>query len=120
MKLKVQIIDILKNCFDPEIPIDLWNLGLIYDIQLIDAEKDKTDVVITMSLTTPGCSMGAQMAEDIKNQLAKIKVIKSTKVNVTFDPPWDPKMMTDYARKKLGYDPTPVPKNDQQVNTEWE
>ena len=110
MKLKVQIIDILKNCFDPEIPIDLWNLGLIYDIQLIDAEKDKTDVVITMSLTTPGCSMGAQMAEDIKN----------TKVNVTFDPPWDPKMMTDYARKKLGYDPTPVPKNDQQVNTEWE
>ena len=110
---------VLKKCFDPEIPIDLWNLGLIYDINLKE-ENNLYDVNIIMSLTTPGCSMGAQMAEDIKNQLAKIKVIKSTKVNVTFDPPWDPKMMTDYARQKLGYNPTPVPKNDQQVNTEWE
>ncbi|HIO36596.1 MAG TPA: DUF59 domain-containing protein, partial [Candidatus Marinimicrobia bacterium] len=54
-----KVIDILKQCYDPEIPIDLWNLGLIYNINIQEAfEKDKSDINITMSLTTPGCGMG--------------------------------------------------------------
>ena len=120
MILKEKIVDVLKNCFDPEIPIDLWNLGLIYDIKLSGDNTEKVDVHIVMSLTTPGCSMGNSMAEDIEKQLSEIEVINSVNVEVTFDPPWNPKMMTDFARDKLGFEPTKSPKNDQKINTEWE
>ena len=65
MRLKEKIIDVLKQCYDPEIPVDLWNLGLIYNIDLQSTAGDQTDVVITMSLTTPGCGMGQYMADDI-------------------------------------------------------
>ena len=71
MILKKKIVEVLKNCFDPEIPIDLWNLGLIYDIELSGDNTEKVDVHIIMSLTTPGCSMGSSMAEDIKKQLSR-------------------------------------------------
>ena len=120
MILKNKIIKVLKNCFDPEIPIDLWNLGLIYDIKLSDDNEKKTNVHIIMSLTTPGCSMGNIMAEDIKKQLSEIEAINTVNVEVTFDPPWDPKMMTDFARKKLGFEPTKAPQNDQKIKMEWE
>ena len=120
MNLNDKIIDVLKQCFDPEIPIDLWNLGLIYDIQFDEDSKDKTDVKITMSLTTPGCSMGNHMAEDIKTKVSAMEEISNCEVNVTFDPPWKPEMMTDEAREKLGFDPTPVPKQEPKINVEWE
>ena len=120
MILREKIIEVLKNCFDPEIPIDLWNLGLIYDVKLSDNNEKKVDVHIIMSLTTPGCSMGNSMAEDIKKQLSKIKTINTVNVEVTFDPPWNPKMMTDFAREELGFEPTKSPKNDQKINLEWE
>ena len=58
--------------------------------------------------------------EDIKKQLSEIKAINTVNVEVTFDPPWDPKMMTDFARKKLGFEPTKAPQNDQKINMEWE
>ena len=96
---KKEIIEILKTCFDPEIPIDLWNLGLIYEIKL----NNKTHVEITMTLTTPGCSMIDIIADDVKNKLSKIKNIRTVSVNVTFDPPWSPEMMTDEGRVKLGF-----------------
>ncbi len=63
--LKPEIIEVLKQCFDPEIPVDLWNLGLIYDIDFDSQDKDKTEVKIIMSLTTQRCGMGSQMANDI-------------------------------------------------------
>ena len=118
--MKAKIIDILKQCYDPEIPIDLWNLGLIYDIDVNDTENDKRDVKITMSLTTPGCTMGQHMADDIKNKIEALKEINNVEVTVTFDPPWTPEMMTDYAREKLGYDPVKTNSNDQKINVEWE
>ena len=68
MKLKNKIIDILKQCYDPEIPIDLWNLGLIYDIDIQLNDNGISDVKVVMSLTTPGCTMGQHMAEDIKSK----------------------------------------------------
>lgn len=120
MNLNDKIIDVLKQCFDPEIPIDLWNLGLIYNIQFDEDAKDKTDVKITMSLTTPGCSMGNHMAEDIKTKVSAMEEIRNCEINVTFDPPWKPEMMTDEAREKLGFDPTPVPKQEPKINVEWE
>ena len=118
--MKAKIIDILKQCYDPEIPIDLWNLGLIYDIDMTTAENDKNDVKITMSLTTPGCTMGQHMADDIKNKVKALEKINNIEVTVTFEPPWTPEMMTDYAREKLGYDPVKTNNKDQKINVEWE
>ena len=118
--MKTKIIDILKQCYDPEIPIDLWNLGLIYDINITTTENNKNDVKITMSLTTPGCTMGQHMADDIKNKAKALEKINNIEVTVTFDPPWTPEMMTDYAREKLGYDPVKTNNNDQKTNVEWE
>ena len=118
--MKAKIIDILKQCYDPEIPIDLWNLGLIYDINMSTTENNKNDVKITMSLTTPGCTMGQHMADDIKNKVKALEEINNIEVTVTFDPPWTPEMMTDYAREKLGYDPVKTKSINQKINVEWE
>ena len=94
-----QIIEILQKCYDPEIPIDLWNLGLIYNIEIIDTGNEDKNIEITMSLTTPGCTMGQHMANDIKNKIKTLKNVSNVKVDVTFDPPWTPEMMTNFARK---------------------
>jgi len=98
------VIDILKQCFDPEIPIDLWNLGLIYKIDITPASDNENDVYILMTLTTPGCTMGQYMADDIKSKLEMTKGINKAAVEVTFDPPWEPSMMTKEARIKLGFE----------------
>ena len=99
--IKNNVIDILKQCNDPELPIDLWNLGLIYDLKINEQDK-KFAVDIIMSLTTPGCTMGQYMIEDIKNKIASIKSISSVNVELTFDPPWNPQMMTEEGKIKLG------------------
>ena len=119
MKMKEKIINVLKKCFDPEIPIDLWNLGLIYDINLKE-ENNLYDVNIIMSLTTPGCSMGQHMADDIKSKLNPINSIKNVHVSVTFDPPWKPEMMTDFAREKLGFEPVSNKIKEKKIELEWE
>jgi metal-sulfur cluster biosynthetic enzyme len=112
-KNKDQIVEILKQCYDPEIPVDLWNLGLIYDIKINEKIVD-----IIMSLTTPGCGMGQYMAEDIKNKVTSLDGVNETNVQVTFDPPWSPEMMTDDAKEKLGFSPAKV-QNEASEN-EWE
>ena len=97
------VIEILKQCYDPEIPIDLWNLGLIYKIDILPKSNNKRDVHILMTLTTPGCTMGQHMADDIKSKLESMNNINEAIVEVTFDPPWEPEMMTNEARIKLGF-----------------
>lgn len=101
--IKNNIIDILKQCNDPELPIDLWNLGLIYDLKIYEQPKNKFGVDITMSLTTPGCSMGQYMIEDIKSKIATLKDMTNINVEITFDPPWSPEMMTEEGKQKLGF-----------------
>ena len=120
MKLKEEIISLLKQCYDPEIPIDLWNLGLIYSIDLKPDKKKNFNVCITMSLTTPGCSMGQQMADDIKSKVSKIKEVNDVIVSVTFEPPWQPEMMTDIAKQKLGFDNKVQKTNQEKIETTWE
>ena len=111
---KENIIEILQECYDPEIPIDLWNLGLIYNISIED-----NDIDITMSLTTPGCTMGQYMADDIKSKLIeKLKNVRNVNVEVVFDPPWQPEMMTDEGRKKLGFSPSN--ESNDNKNKDWE
>ena len=110
---KENVIEILKQCYDPEIPIDLWNLGLIYEINI-----EEHNINITMSLTTPGCTMGQYMADDIKSKLKNIENVNKVCVDVVFDPPWQPEMMTNEGRKKMGFEPS---KQDNKKNQrEWE
>ena len=116
---KKEIIAVLKQCYDPEIPVDLWNLGLIYNIAYNNQSAGPVDVDITMSLTTQGCGMADQMAQDIKQKVETLDGVKQTTVNVTFDPAWKPEMMTDEAKEKLGFYPTPAPSEKTESN-EWE
>ena len=117
-----KIIEVLKQCYDPEIPVDLWSLGLIYNINISEAKNNKSDVSITMTLTTPGCTMGSYMAEDIKMKLSGVEGINLSEVDVTFDPPWKPEMMNDEARKKLGFPVNETANTDEQKKEErnWE
>ena len=110
------IIDVLKQCYDPEIPIDLWSLGLIYKIDISENTTNKSDIHIVMTLTTPGCTMGQHMADDIKSKLENIDDINQATVEVTFDPAWEPEMMSDEARIKLGF----TDKKSSEEKTDWE
>ena len=98
-----EVIDVLKQCFDPEIPVDLWSLGLIYTIKISENSSGTSDVNIIMTLTTPGCSMGNVMAMDIKSKLEMNDSVDMADVEVTFDPPWTVEMMNNDARDKLGF-----------------
>ncbi len=117
---KTRIIEVLKTCYDPEIPIDLWNLGLIYDIRTQPVDHGKShDVTITMSLTTPGCSMGAMIVEDVKAKLRQLDTVNKVEVNMTFNPPWSPDRLTPEARRKLGLGATEQP-GEKENRDAWE
>lgn len=93
----------MKECFDPEIPVNIVDLGLIYDCQVQDRSAGGFRVEIKMTLTAPGCGMGPVLAEDVRARLEAISGIEETEVEIVFDPPWNPNMMTDAARLQLGF-----------------
>ena len=112
------VVEILKQCYDPELPIDLWNLGLIYNIDIQKSYDEKqSDINITMSLTTPGCGMGQSMADDIRQKLENLDEVNQAFVEITFEPPWSPEKMTDEGKSKLGFDPKP---SEEEEQTNWE
>jgi metal-sulfur cluster biosynthetic enzyme len=100
--IKEKIIESIKQCYDPEIPVDLWNLGLIYSINHELNKSNKYTVDITMTLTTPKCNMADHIAEDLKRKVLKNQDISKVIVNITFDPEWEPNMMTEKAKEILG------------------
>lgn len=93
----------MRNCFDPEIPVNIVDLGLIYDCQIQDRPEGGYRVEIKMTLTAPGCGMGPVLAEDVRARLEAISGVEETEVEIVFDPPWNPNMMTDAARLQLGF-----------------
>lgn len=93
----------MKKCFDPEIPVNIVDLGLIYDCQIQDRPEGGFRVDIKMTLTAPGCGMGPVLAEDVRARLETISGVEETEVEIVFDPPWNPNMMTDAARLQLGF-----------------
>ena len=92
-----QLIDKLKTVFDPEIPVDIYELGLIYKV---DVSDDK-DVAIDMTLTAPGCPVAGEMPGWVEDAVKEIAEIRSVKVELVFDPPWDPSRMSDEAKLAL-------------------
>ena len=92
-----QLIEKLKTVFDPEIPVDIYELGLIYKVDV----SDDLDVAIDMTLTAPGCPVAGEMPGWVQDAVLKVDGIKSCAVNLVFDPPWDPSRMSDEAKLQL-------------------
>lgn len=96
--LKSKIIEVLKTCFDPEIPVDIYELGLIYKV-----ENDPSgSVVVTMTLTSPMCPVAGSLPVEVENKVAAIDGVTEAKVELVWEPPWDPDKMTEAARLALG------------------
>ena len=98
-KLKQQIIEELRTVFDPEIPVNIYELGLVYEIKV----REDGYVSITMTLTAPGCPVAGEIISEIENKLKKIEGVGFVLVNLTFDPPWDKEMMSEEAKLELGF-----------------
>jgi len=99
MELENTIVDVLKTIYDPEIPVDVYELGLIYEVK-IDAEKN---VELEMTLTSPNCPVAESMPKEVEDKVAAIEGVMSSKVNIVFDPPWDKDMMSEEAKLELGF-----------------
>ncbi|MFH2141707.1 MAG: iron-sulfur cluster assembly protein [Bacteroidota bacterium] len=96
--MKTSIINILKNIFDPELPVNIYDLGLIYEINISESK----DVEIVMTLTAPNCPMAEDIVLDIEKKIKKIDGTAKVTVKVTFDPPWNKNRMTEEALLELG------------------
>jgi FeS assembly SUF system protein len=92
-----KLIEKLKTVYDPEIPVDIYELGLIYKVDVSDAK----DVVIDMTLTAPGCPVAGDMPGWVEDAIKELPEVKSCKVELVFDPPWDPSRMSDEAKLQL-------------------
>ena len=97
-----RVWDALRGCFDPEIPINLVDLGLIYDLRLEKGENDQYEVAVKMTLTAQGCGMGPVIAQDAKNRIEKIPEVDKAEVEIIWDPPWSPRMISEEGKKVLG------------------
>ncbi len=99
MELEEKIVKILKTVYDPEIPVNVYDLGLIYDV---DVDDDK-NVVITMTLTAPGCPAADFIMEDVQMKVESVEGVKSVDVRLTFEPTWHKDMMSEEAKLELGF-----------------
>ena len=94
----------LKTVYDPEIPVNIVDLGLVYSCVITPLEKGGNRVHIKMSMTAPGCGMGNVLKADVESKLSRLPSVKEVHVQVVFDPPWHPGLMSDAAKLQLGFD----------------
>jgi len=94
--------DVMKTCYDPEIPVNIVDLGLVYSCRLTPAEGGGTRVDVVMTLTAPGCGMADVIRDDVAQKIRVLPGVRDAYVDVTFDPPWNRDMMTDAAKLQLG------------------
>ncbi|MCL5261047.1 MAG: putative Fe-S cluster assembly protein SufT [Gammaproteobacteria bacterium] len=100
--LEEQIWAQLRTCYDPEIPVNIVDLGLVYGVDITPAEENKFNVVIRMTLTAPACGMGPIIAADAKQKVSQLPQVKEATIEMVFDPPWDRSRMSDQAKLTLG------------------
>jgi metal-sulfur cluster biosynthetic enzyme len=95
---KEEIIEVLKNVYDPEIPVNVADLGLIYDVQV----HDNNDVHVQMTLTSPGCGMGPHIAQQAEWAIMEVDGVADVEGGMVFDPPWPPDLISEVARAQFG------------------
>ncbi|HZW38633.1 MAG TPA: SUF system Fe-S cluster assembly protein [Ignavibacteriaceae bacterium] len=98
-ELEERIIGTLKTCYDPEIPVDIFELGLIYEINI----DDEANVEIKMTLTSPACPVAGSLPPEVEAKVKTVQGVKSVKVNLVWSPPWDRDMMSEVAKFELGF-----------------
>ncbi len=100
-KLQIQerIVDVLKTVYDPEIPVDIWNLGMIYKIEV----NDDGTVDLDMTFTAPNCPAADFIVEDVRTKLESVEGVKVANINLVFEPVWDQSMMSEEAKVELGF-----------------
>ena len=96
-RLTDQIVTAIKTVFDPEIPVDIYELGLIYKVDV----SDDMDIAVEMTLTAPGCPVAGEMPGWVENAVRTVPGVRDVTVNLTFEPPWDPSRMSDEAKLEL-------------------
>ncbi len=96
--LQAAVVEVLKSVYDPEIPVDIYELGLIYDVDI----TEEGDATITMTLTTPHCPVAESLPNEVELRVLSVPGIRDAVVNLVWDPPWDPSKMSDEARLELG------------------
>jgi len=99
MQTEIKILKVLKSIFDPEIPVNIYDLGLIYEISV--EENGKAN--ITMTLTAPGCPMADQIMEEVNQKVGAVDGVTDVNVNLTFNPPWSKDLMSEEAKLELGF-----------------
>ena len=97
-ELGEKIVDVLKTIYDPEIPVDIYELGLIYDVFV----NEDYDVKILMTLTTPNCPVAETLPLEVEEKVKSLNAVKSAEVEITFDPPWSQDLMSEEAKLELG------------------
>ena len=96
--LQAPVVEVLKSIYDPEIPVDIYELGLIYDVDI----SEDGDATIIMTLTTPHCPVAESLPQEVELRVLSVPGIRDAVVNLVWDPPWDPSKMSDEARLELG------------------
>ncbi len=96
------VLSALRSCYDPEIPVNIVDLGLIYSVNFAPAPDDKQDVLVEMTLTAPGCPEHVNISMQVKSRLEQLPGIRNANVNVVWTPPWTPERLSAEARKQLG------------------
>ncbi len=99
MQTEVQIVRVLRNIYDPEIPVNIYDLGLIYEVNVLDEGK----VTILMTLTSPGCPMADELIQEIHEGVKDVEGVKEVEVKLTFNPSWNKDMMSEEAKLELGF-----------------
>lgn len=97
--VKEEVVKVLKMCFDPEIPVNIYDLGLIYDIKI----AENNDVLVIMTLTSPSCPVAGTLPGEVEEKLKNHPMVHDAKVHITFEPPWDMNKMSEEAKLELGF-----------------
>ena len=99
IELKEEVIAVIKTCYDPEIPVDIWELGLIYDVKV----DPGNNVHVMMTLTSPSCPVAGTLPGEVEAKIKAIEQVNEAKVEITFDPVWEQGMMSEAAQLELGF-----------------